>query len=90
MAHMNKIGLSCTNFLGLCKTALVVTVSGCFDIRLCPRRCPDACAVRAASKLQTSAAQLKFDSRRSGYGYYYYYADYGYYTEDEFALKEQV
>ena len=32
----------------------------------------------------------KFDSRRSGYGYYYYYADYGYYTEDEFALKEQV
>ena len=32
----------------------------------------------------------KFDSRRSGYGYYYYYADYGYYTEDEFAQKEQV
>ena len=25
----------------------------------------------------------KFDSNRSGYGYYYYYADYGYYAEDD-------
>ena len=25
----------------------------------------------------------KFDSNRSGYGYYYYYADYGYYQEDD-------
>jgi polysaccharide biosynthesis transport protein len=25
----------------------------------------------------------KFDSTRSGYGYYYYYADYGYYAEDD-------
>ncbi len=25
----------------------------------------------------------KFDSKRSGYGYYYYYADYGYYAEDD-------
>lgn len=25
----------------------------------------------------------KFDSSRSGYGYYYYYADYGYYAEDD-------
>ena len=25
----------------------------------------------------------KFDAKRSGYGYYYYYADYGYYAEDD-------
>ena len=25
----------------------------------------------------------QFDSNRSGYGYYYYYADYGYYQEDD-------
>ena len=25
----------------------------------------------------------KFDSKKSGYGYYYYYADYGYYAEDD-------
>ena len=29
----------------------------------------------------------KFDSKRSGYGYYYYYVDYGYYAEDDVTSK---
>ncbi len=30
----------------------------------------------------------KFDSTRSGYGYYYYYADYGYYAEDDADIQK--
>ena len=30
----------------------------------------------------------KFDSTRSGYGYYYYYADHGYYAEDDVDTKK--
>ena len=44
---------------------------------------------QAVSRLKGVNAPLlggvvnKFDSKRSGYGYYYYYADYGYYAEEE-------
>lgn len=32
----------------------------------------------------------KFDSSRSGYGYYYYYADYGYYMEDDVEMPKNA
>ena len=32
----------------------------------------------------------KFDSSRSGYGYYYYYADYGYYMEDDVEMPQNA
>ena len=44
---------------------------------------------QAVMRLQNVNANLlggvvnKFDSKKSGYGYYYYYADYGYYAEDD-------
>ena len=46
--------------------------------------------MQAITRLRQVKANLiggivnKFDIKRSGYGYYYYYNDYGYYAEDEY------
>jgi capsular exopolysaccharide synthesis family protein len=46
--------------------------------------------MQAITRLRQVKANLiggivnKFDIKKSGYGYYYYYNDYGYYTEDEY------
>jgi capsular exopolysaccharide synthesis family protein len=51
---------------------------------------------QAVSRLKGVNAPLlggvvnKFDSKRSGYGYYYYYADYGYYAEEEVLDAENI
>lgn len=51
---------------------------------------------QAVSRLKGVDAPLlggvvnKFDSKRSGYGYYYYYADYGYYADEEVLENERL
>ena len=51
---------------------------------------------QAVSRLKGVDAPLlggvvnKFDSKRSGYGYYYYYADYGYYADEEVLEEERL